>query len=91
MSLAHVKRATLDVTAEPQARLDESIRLPGADMPGTAIAGRFWRDGDWVFWHIHDGHRANTIDVRHDGHVNLVVEVEDSVTTFGLIDAALAG
>ncbi len=88
--LAHVKRATLGVTAEAQARLDESIRLPGAYMPGIAIAGRFYRHGDWIFWNIHDGRRAITIDVQHDGYVSLVVEVEDPVKTLGVIDAALA-
>lgn len=88
--LARVRRVTLGVTDEAQARLDESIRLPGAYMPGIAIAGRFYRHGDWIFWNIHDGRRAITIDVQHDGYVSLVVEVEDPVKTVGLIDAALA-
>ncbi|MCC6646673.1 MAG: hypothetical protein IT374_14010 [Polyangiaceae bacterium] len=88
--LDRVKRATVGVTAEAQARLDESIRLPGAYMPGIAIAGRFYRHGDWVFWNIHDGRRAITIDVQHEGYVSLVVEVEDPIKTVGQIDAALA-
>jgi hypothetical protein len=88
--LAHVTGAEVGVTAEAQARLDESMRLPGAYMPGIAIAGRFYRHGNWIFWNIHDGKRAITIDVNHDGYVSLVLEVEAPEETVRLIRDALA-
>lgn len=87
--LSHVRGATLGITAEAQARLDESIRLPGAYMPGIAIAGRFYRHGDWIFWNIHEGKKAITIDLDHEGYVSLVVEVEDPEATVALVQAAL--
>ena len=88
--LAHVTKVELGVTADAQARLDESIRLPGAYMPGIAIAGRFYRHANWIFWNIHEGKRAITIDVNHDGYVSLVVEVEDPEKAVREIRAALA-
>ncbi|MEP7120865.1 MAG: hypothetical protein ABJE95_08150 [Byssovorax sp.] len=88
--LSHVRSAEVGVTAEAQAQLDESIRLPGAYMPGIAIAGRFYRHGSWIFWNIHQGKKAITIDVNHDGYVSLVVEVEDPAGTVQLIRDALA-
>ena len=88
--ISHVRSATVGITKEAQARLDESIRLPGAYMPGIAIAGRFYRHGDWIFWNVHKGEKAVTIEVEHDGYVSLVVEVEDPERTVREIRAALA-
>ena len=88
--LSHVTGAEVGITAEAQARLDESIRLPGAYMPGIAIAGRFYRHGNWIFWNIHDGKKAITIDVKHDGYVSLVVEVDDPQKTVLEIREAIA-
>lgn len=88
--LAHVKKVALGITEEAQTHLDDSIRLPGAYMPGIAIAGRFYRHGNWIFWNVHDGKRALTIDVDHDGYVSLVVEVEDPEKSVKLIEDALA-
>jgi hypothetical protein len=80
----------LGITAEAQAQLDKSIRLPGAYMPGIAIAGRFYREGEWVFWNIRKGERAITITLDHDGYVNLVVEVEDPAEAVASINRELS-
>ena len=88
--LRHVTGVELGVTKEAQARLEESIRLPGAYMPGIAIAGRFYRHGNWIFWNIHKGERAITIALEHEGYVSLVVEVEDPAKAVADIRAALA-
>jgi hypothetical protein len=88
--LAHVVGVEAGITAEAQKRLDESIRVPGAYMPGIAIAGHFYRDGQWVFWNIHKGEKAITIVLDHEKFVNLVVEVEDPQRAISEIRAAIA-
>jgi hypothetical protein len=88
--LRHVKSVELGITKDAQAHLDESIRLPGAYMPGIAIAGRFYRHGNWIFWNIHKGERAITISVEHEGWVSLVVEVENPQKAVDDIRAAIA-
>ncbi len=87
--LAHVTSADLGITREAQEHLDESIRLPGAYMPGIAIAGRFYRHGNWIFWNIHKGERAITIGLDHEDYVSLVVEVEDPERTVAEIRSAI--
>ena len=59
-------------------------------MPGVAIAGRFYRHGNWIFWNIRKGEKAITIDVDHEGYVSLVVEVEDPEKTLREIREAIA-
>jgi hypothetical protein len=88
--LAHVTGVELGITKEAQARLDKSIRIPGAYMPGIAIAGHFYRDGHWVFWNIHKGEKAITIVLDHEKFVNLVVEVEDPTSAVAAIRQAIA-
>jgi hypothetical protein len=88
--LAHVSAVELGITEEAQAELDRSIRLPGAYMPGIAIAGRFYREGRWLFWNIHKGERAITIALDHEDYVSLVVEVEDPAKAVEEIRAALS-
>lgn len=89
--LAHVSGVELGITEQAQAQLDKSIRLPGAYMPGIAIAGRFYREGKWVFWNIHKGERAITIALHHEDYVSVVVEVAEPTQAISDIRAALAG
>jgi hypothetical protein len=85
----HVKGARKGIDEEAMDQLDKSIRLPGAYMPGLAIAGRFYEHGKWMFWDIHKGTNALTIDVDHEKYNKLVVEVEDPVGTVDRIAAWL--
>ena len=62
----HVKNAHLGIDDEAKEQLEKSIRLPGAYMPGIAIAGRFYEHGKWMFWDIHIGEKALTIEVAHE-------------------------
>ena len=89
--LAHVSGVELGITEQAQAQLDKSIRLPGAYMPGIAIAGRFYREGKWVFWNIHKGERAITIALHHEDYVSVVVEVAEPTQAISDIRQALAG
>jgi len=88
--LAHVSGVELGITEEAQAELDRSIRLPGAYMPGIAIAGRFYREGRWLFWNIRKGERAITIALDHEDYVSLVVEVEDPAEVVAAIRGAMS-
>jgi len=81
----HVKSAHVGIDDEAKAQLEKSIRLPGTYMPGIAIAGRFYEHGKWMFWDIHKGERAITIDVDHEKYNKLVIEVEDPVKTIEAI------
>lgn len=59
-------------------------------MLGIAVAGRFYRHSNGIFWNIHEDERALTIDLNHDGYVSLVVEVEDPSKTVELMRQAIA-
>ncbi len=85
----HVKGAHTGIAAEAKDQLEKSTRLPGAYMPGIAVAGRFAEHGRWMFWDIHKGDRAITIDVDHDKYNKLVVEVADPEATVNAITSWL--
>lgn len=80
-----VKGAHMGIDEEANAQMDKSIKLPGAYMPGIAIAGRFYEHGKWMFWDIHKGERAITIDVDHDKYNKVVVEVDEPGKTVDAI------
>lgn len=89
LPLSHVVDATTHVSDEAKAQLDESIRLPGAYMPGIAIAGSFYAKGQWMFWDIHSGKNAITLSVEHEKWNRIVVEVDDPEATVAAIKAKL--
>ncbi|MFO0658703.1 MAG: hypothetical protein U0165_02560 [Polyangiaceae bacterium] len=80
----------LGIAAEAQSKLDDSIRLPGAYMPGIAIAGSYLEHGKWMFWNIHKGANAVSIKLNHEKYEYLVVEVEDPKATVALISSKLS-
>lgn len=86
---SHVKGARVGIDDEAKEQLDKSIRLPGAYMPGIAIAGRFYEHGKWMFWDIHKGTDAITIDVDHEKYNKMVIEVPTPGATVEAIDAWL--
>jgi len=88
--LAHVAGASVGVDPEAEELFERSLRLPGAYMPGIAIEGRFYRDGQWLFYAVHSG--ANTLTIRfHDeDYKAAVVEVDDPEGAVRRIREALA-
>ncbi|HEY2745759.1 MAG TPA: hypothetical protein VGL86_14085 [Polyangia bacterium] len=75
--LTHIVRVELGVAAEAKERLSESLRLPGAHLPGIITAGSYREHGRWMFWDIHSGASAITIWLRHERYDAIVVDVED--------------
>ncbi|WP_433261475.1 hypothetical protein ACQPZF_26925 [Actinosynnema sp. CS-041913] len=84
--LTNVRGATVDpgIVKEPK-----GIRAPGAHLPGVITAGTFHRDGERVFWDVHDAAKAIVIELADERYARLVVEVEDPRTAVALIENAL--
>jgi hypothetical protein len=81
--LANVRGATIDpgMVAEPK-----GVRAPGAHVPGVITAGTFHRDGERVFWDVHDAARAVVIELADERYTRLVIEVADPRATVELIE-----
>jgi len=65
------------------------IRVCGTGFPGVISAGRYYQQGQWVFWDVHDKERAIVIDLQNEDYATLVLEVEDPDETARLIIRAL--
>lgn len=81
--LAHVEGARVGVAPEAEELFERSLRLPGAYLPGIAIEGRFYRDGDWLFYAVHSGEHAITIRFKDEDYKAAVIEVDDPA---GVVD-----
>lgn len=81
--LANVRGATADpgIAKEPK-----GIRAPGAHVPGVIVAGTFHRDGERVFWDIHDPAKAVVIELADERYARLVIGVEDPRAAVTLIE-----
>ena len=67
------------------------IRAGGTHVPGVISAGRFYSQGQLVFWDVHDADNAIGIDLRDERYARLVVEVADPEAEISRITAAAAG
>ena len=66
------------------------IRWPGTNLPGVVTAGTFYRDGQRMFWDIHNPDQTVVISLA-DEHCNqLVIEVENTTQTVEAIDSAVS-
>jgi hypothetical protein len=87
--VAHVTGAA---SAESEARKWlHGIRLGGTHVPGVISAGRFYSQGKWVFWDVHDATRAIGIDLSGEHYSKLVVEVDSPEEKITQIWDACAG
>jgi hypothetical protein len=75
--LEHVAGAEVGVDPEAEDLFEKSLRLPGAYMPGIAIEGRFYRDGQWLFYAVHSGENTITIRFHDEDYKAAVLEVDD--------------
>jgi len=53
------------------------VRLGGTHIPGVISAGRFYGDGQMVFWDVHDPEKAIGVELRDERYSRLVLEVDD--------------
>lgn len=85
--LAHVRGATADpgIVNEPK-----GLRAPGLHIPGAAVIGTFYRDGEKHFWDVRSGAHAVVIELADDAYARLVVDVEDPRSTVDVINRAAA-
>jgi hypothetical protein len=66
------------------------IRVGGAHIPGVVSAGRFYSDGQLVFWDVHDADKAIGIELRDERYARLVIEVADPEAEIRRITQAAA-
>jgi hypothetical protein len=86
--LAHVRGATAGpgVVNRPK-----GWRGPGAHIPRVIAVGTFHKDGDRVFWDVHDRNKAVIIELQDEKYRRIVVEVGDPQAAVKTIEQALAG
>ena len=84
--LSHI----LGAEADPQAASEnpKGLRLPASYVPGVITAGTFYRDGEWVFWDVHDPQNAIVIRLEDERYARLIIEVEDPSGTVAAIEGA---
>jgi hypothetical protein len=82
--LAHIK----SVTADPAIARGwyHGIRLLGTNVPGVLTAGTFHRDGNNVFWDVHDPERTIVLDLDHEFYDKLIIEVVDPQKAIALLE-----
>ncbi len=73
--LAHIK----SVRADPAVAHGwyHGLRLLGTHMPGVLTAGTFHRDGNNVFWDVHNPERTIVLELDHEFYDQLIIEVPD--------------
>jgi hypothetical protein len=81
--VAHIK----SVVADPSAARGwyHGIRLLGTNVPGILTAGTFHRDGNNVFWDVHNPERTIVLDLDHEFYDKLIIEVDDPAKTVALL------
>ena len=84
--LAHVRGATHDpgIVRDPK-----GIRAPGTHLPGVLVAGTYHRDGDKVFWDVHDPSDAVVIELSDEEYTRLVIGVPDAPAVVAAVESAL--
>ena len=85
--LAHVVGAEVD--PEIAREWHKGIRAGGTHVPGVITAGTFYRDGERVFWDVHDPEQTVVIQLRDERYARLVIEVENPHATAVAIQGAL--
>ena len=60
----------------------------GMWAPGLITAGTFYREGELVFWDVHDPQKTVVIRLRDERYARLVIEVEDPETTVARVNEA---
>jgi hypothetical protein len=66
------------------------IRMPGTNVPGVLTAGTFdQRDGQRVFWDVHNPEKSIIIELHDDRFDELVIEVNDPLIAADQIKARI--
>ncbi|NYV74755.1 hypothetical protein [Streptomyces sp. UH6] len=85
--LGNVRGATHD---PGMAREPKGVRVAGTHMPGVVTAGRFRRQGEWLFWDVKNPEKAVVVELADaETYDRLVVEVDDPRATVALVERSL--
>jgi hypothetical protein len=84
--LSHVEGAEAD--PEEARRRWHGIMERGIWVPGPITAGTYYREGELVFWDVHDPEKTVVIRLRDERYARLVVEVEDPEATVARVNEA---
>jgi hypothetical protein len=66
------------------------LKVAGTALPGVITAGRFYSQGELVFWDVHQAAKAIAIGLRDERYSRLVLEVENPEAEITRIDRAAA-
>jgi hypothetical protein len=69
----------------------KGIRASGTHVPGVITAGTFYREGERVFWDVHDPEKTIVIHLKDERYARLVIEVDEPPATAAAIQSALGG
>jgi hypothetical protein len=84
--LSHVEGAEAD--PQEARRRWHGIMERGMWAPGLITAGTFYREGELVFWDVHDPEKTVVIRLRDERYARLVIEVEDPEATVARVNEA---
>jgi hypothetical protein len=84
--LSHVAGAEVD--PEEARRRWHGIMERGVWVPGPITAGTFYREGELVFWDVHDPEKTVVIRLKDERYRRLVIEVKDPEATVALVNEA---
>jgi hypothetical protein len=62
----------------------------GVWVPGPITTGTYYREGELVFWDVHDPEKTVVIHLRDERYARLVIEVEDPEATVARVNEAAA-
>ncbi len=85
--LSHVEGAEAD-PEEARSRW-HGIMERGIWVPGPITAGTFYREGELVFWDVHDPEKTVVIQLRDERYARLIIEVDDPETTVTRVNEAV--
>ena len=84
--LSHVEGAEAD--PEEARRRWHGIMERGIWAPGLITAGTFYREGELVFWDVHEPEKTVVIRLKDERYARLIIEVEDPETTVARVNEA---
>jgi hypothetical protein len=84
--LSHVEGAEAD--PEEARRRWHGIMERGIWVPGPITAGTFYREGELVFWDVHDPEKTVVIRLTDERYARLIIEVEDPEATVARVNEA---
>jgi hypothetical protein len=81
--LAHIKSVRADSTIAHG--WYHGWRLLGTNMPGVLTAGTFHKDGNNVFWDVHNPDNTIVLELDHEFYDQLIIEVRDPASAVSLL------